>query len=115
MKTCLKIAGLAIPVVLAMQANAGTIAPTATATTQTAATGSFIVAAFSFGLSANVGLGYTESPTNVVINTGNIKGSVTFGANSTGGAVAPCTTNATPSTANGYSVAAPSTAGSGCS
>lgn len=112
-KTVLKIAGVAVPVLLSAVSHAVTLAPATSATTATIATGSFILSSFTFSKSIGVGLAYTESTSAVVVNAGNTKGGKTFGGSSNGGSVKACT--AAPSTSNGYTVAAPSVTADGCS
>lgn len=69
---------------------------------------------FDLKLSQNVGAGWTCSTTTAVVNTGSTKGASTFGGTTAGGTVAKCQ-GSTPSTTNGYSVAAPAIGGNGCS
>jgi len=113
MKTIVKIAGIGVPLVLSGIVQAVTFAPATTPQNASAGTGAYITNGFNFGLSANVGLAYTENISGVAINAGNTKGKNSFGINSTGGAVGACTAAAV-STANGYSISAPSITGNGC-
>jgi hypothetical protein len=113
MKTTVKIAGMAVPLVLSAVAHGATFAPSsASVQLQTATTGSYILAQFSFGLSRGTGLAYTENNQNVTAQAGNQKGTIVFGANTSGGGVSACL-GVSASTSTGYS-AAPTANSNGC-
>lgn len=103
----------------AIVANAGTIAPSSTPTDNTINQAACsVISAESpitnYRPSKNVGLGYGCNTTAIAINAGNIKGKYTYGGGSTAGSVKQCSTTAVDTT-NGYTVAAPSPIGDGCS
>jgi hypothetical protein len=118
MKTTVKIAGLAVPLVLSAvtaQGAAVTYTPSsASVQLQTATTGSYILAAFSFGLSRGTGLAYQDNGANVTAQAGNQKGTIVFGANTSGGGVSACL-GVSVSTTNGFSGSGPTANSNGCS
>jgi hypothetical protein len=114
MKTTVKIAGMAVPLVLSAVAHGSTFTPsTASVQLQTATTGSYILAQFSFGLSRGTGLAYAETQQNVAAQAGNQKGTIVFGANTSGGGVSACL-SVPANSSTGYS-GTPTTGGNGCS
>lgn len=108
-----------IPLLLAAStvAQAGTLAADPAGTSD----GTFdsgdcamVQTAFVLKLSQNVGAGWTCNTTVAVVNTGSTKGASVFGGTTAGGTVAKCSSG-TPSTTNGYAVAAPDITKDGCS
>ena len=107
-----------IPLLLvaATTVQAGTLAANSAGTSDTSFDStdcSMVQTSFNLKLSQNVGAGWTCDTTTAVVNTGSTKGKSTYGGSTAGGTVAACGAN--PSTTNGYTVAAPSLTGTGCS
>ncbi len=107
-----------IPLLLAAAttAQAGTLTANSAGTSDASfdnADCSMVQTSFNLKLSQNVGAGWTCNSTTAVVNTGSTKGSKSYGGSTAGGTVAKCGSDV--STTNGYSVAAPSITGDGCS
>lgn len=113
MEIRIKIAGMAVPLVLmGGMVDAVTFLPQTTPQLVTAVpVSSYVLTAFSFNMSAGVGLAYAENSTQVSVQTGHSKGTTTFGSQSGGGAVAQCQTP--PNTSTGFTLV-PNATGNGC-
>jgi len=105
---------LAISVLAAVDANA-TLAVTSASTAQTVAVtagaaGSYVVTAFNLNVSANTSVGFNGNPTQVAVQSANVKGMHHFGGSSQGGSVSACETTsvATPTASD------PTATGTGC-
>jgi hypothetical protein len=113
-----KLAFIIVSLGLAVNVNAGTIAPSETpgANAVNNAGCAFVAATSPFNMtpSRNVGLGYTCTTTGVAVNAGNTKGKYTYGGSTNGGSVAQCPVAVVASTTTGYGVAAPDVTKDGC-